>query len=164
MGEIINTEHDETSAYIAPGEGRFIFSSKGHFNMGGYDIFRCELGVDGRWGDPSNIGYPINTTGDNTYYVPLNDGLNGLATRFTNDAVGKNDLWYVEILSEDGIISNAMTEMVKEGGLSARDFAIILVDEETGEEIEVIYDAETDSFRALAGPGKTYRIISYKAQ
>jgi tetratricopeptide (TPR) repeat protein len=164
MGEVINTDLDETSAYIAPGEGRFIFCSKGHFNMGGFDIFRCELEVDGRWGEPSNIGYPINTTGDNTYYVPLNDGLSGLATRFTNDAVGKNDLWYVEILSEDGIISNAMTEMIKEGGLSVRNFAIIVIDEETGEEIELIYDAETDSFRALSGPGKKYRIISYKAQ
>jgi tetratricopeptide (TPR) repeat protein len=164
MGDVINTELDETSAYIAPAEGRFIFSSQGHFNMGGFDIFRCELEVDGRWGEPSNIGYPINTTGDNTYYVPLNDGLSGLATRFTNDAIGKNDLWYVEILGEEGIISNAMTELVNDNRLSSKNFALILIDEETGEEIELIYDAETDSFRALAGPGKSYRIISYKAQ
>jgi hypothetical protein len=54
--------------------------------------------------------------------------------------------------------------MIKEGGLSVRNFAIIVIDEETGEEIELIYDAETDSFRALSGPGKKYRIISYKAQ
>lgn len=164
MGEVINTDLDETSAYIAPAEGRFIFASQGHFNMGGFDIFRCELGVDGTWGEPSNIGYPINTTGDNTFYVPLNDGLSGLATRFTDEAIGKNDLWYLEIISDEGFVSGAMTELGTEKGLSIKNFAIILVDEDTGEEIEVIYDAETDSFRALGEQGKNYKIISYKAQ
>ena len=47
-------------------------------------------------------------------------------------------------------------------GLSHKDFAIIVVDDETGEEIELLYDAESDSFKALAGPNKTYRVISYK--
>ena len=61
-------------------------------------------------------------------------------------------------------MSGAMTELGTEQGLSFKNFAIILIDEETGEEIEVIYDAETDSFRALGAPGKSYRIISYKAR
>ncbi len=162
MGEVINTDLDETSAYIAPSEGRFIFASKGHFNMGGFDIFRCELEVDGTWGQPSNMGYPINTTGDNTYYVPLNEGLSGLYTRFTNKAVGMRDLWYVEILGEDGFISGGLSLAVDTKGLSFKDFAIIVVNEETGEEIEVLYDADTDTFRALSGQDKTYRVISYK--
>jgi hypothetical protein len=165
MGETINTEEDETCAYIAPGEGRFIFSSKGHFNMGGYDIFRCEIQPDGSWGQPTNFGYPINTTGDDTFYVPLNDGLSGLYTRFTNDAIGRNDLWYVEIQGAEGFISGGLILGIDtRAGLSSKDFAIIIVDETTGEEIEVLYDAENDTFKALAGPDKTYRVISYKQQ
>ncbi len=162
MGEKINTDKDETCGYIAPGEGRFIFASKGHFNMGGYDIFRCELEVAGTWSQPSNIGYPINTTGDNTFFVPLNNGLSGLYSRYTNEGVGKLDLWYIEILSNDGIISEGLIQTGEPSGLSNKDFAIIVVDDESGEEIEVIYDVETDSFKALSGQDKTYRVISYK--
>ena len=162
MGERINSDKDETSAYIAPSEGRFIFASKGHFNMGGYDIFRSELSVDGVWSHPTNIGYPINTTGDNTYYVPLNDGLSGLYTRFTNDAVGMLDLWYIEIQGEDGFITGGLSMLIDPEKLGQKDFAIIIIDEETGEEIEVLYDAETDTFRALSGPQKSYKVISFK--
>jgi len=162
MGESINTDKDETSAYIAPAEGRFIFASTGHFNMGGYDIFRCELDVDGSWNQATNIGYPINTTGDNLQFVPLNEGLAGLYTRFTNEAVGLRDLWYIEILTEEGFIANGLTLAVDKQGISSDDFAIILIDEETGEEIEVLYDAETDSFKALQGEDKSYKVISYK--
>jgi len=164
MGEAINTDKDETSAYIAPAEGRLLFASTGHFNMGGYDIFRCELEVDGSWGPATNIGYPINTTGDNLQFVPLNDGLSGLYTRFSDDAIGLRDLWYMEILSEDGFVSEGLTLAVDQQGISRDDFAIILVDEETGDEIEVLYDAETDTFKALPSQDKSYKIISYKQQ
>lgn len=162
MGAGINTDKDETSAFIAPTGDRFIFCSKGHFNMGGYDIFRCELEEDRQWSQPTNIGYPLNTTGDNTYYVPINNGFQALYTRFTNEGVGRRDLWYVEIIEEDEFVTNDLTQAVDKPGLSQKDFAIIVVDEETGEEIEVLYDAETDSFKALSGLQKKYKVISYK--
>lgn len=162
MGEGINTDKDETSAYISPDGSRFIFASQGHFNMGGYDIFRCEVQEDGSWSQPTNIGYPINTTSDNTAYVPLNDGLSALYTRFTNDAIGKQDLWYVEILGEDEFITGGLTLFMDQTGLSGKNFAVILVDEETGEEIELIYDADTDTFNAISRGNKTYKVISYK--
>ena len=162
MGPVINTDRDETSAYIAPAEGRFIFASQGHFNMGGFDIFRCELEVDGSWSQPTNYGYPINTTGDDVQFIPLNEGLAGLYARFTNEAIGLRDLWYIEVLNDDGTVPVGLTLAVDKQGISRGDFALILVDDETGEEIEVLYDAETDSFRALQGEKKTYRVISYK--
>jgi hypothetical protein len=164
MGEAINTDRDETSAYIAPAEGRFLFASNGHFNMGGFDIFRCEREVDGSWGPATNIGYPINTTGDNLQFVPLNDGLSGLYTRFSDDAIGLRDLWYMEILNEDGFVEEGLTLAVDKQGISRNDFAIILVDEESGDEIEVLYDAETDTFQALPSQDKSYKVISYKQQ
>lgn len=162
MGPAINTDMDETSAFMAPTGDRFIFASKGHFNMGGYDIFRCELEDKVRWSQPNNIGYPLNTTADNTYYVPINNGLQALYTRFTNEGVGRRDLWFVEIIEADGFVTDDLTQAVDNPGLSSKDFAIIVVDEETGEEIEVLYDAETDSFKALSGQQKKYKVISYK--
>ncbi|MCP3677109.1 MAG: hypothetical protein GY721_05840, partial [Deltaproteobacteria bacterium] len=121
------------------------------------------MGGDGNWGQPVNMGYPINTTGDDTYYVPLNDGLSGLQSRFTNIAVGREDLWYVEIQGEEGFISDGLVLAVDtREGIAAKDFAIVVVDEVTGEEIEVLYNAKQDSFKALSGENKTYKVVSYK--
>jgi hypothetical protein len=163
MGETINSIEDETSAFIAPNEGRFIFASKGHFNMGGFDLFRCERQADGSWGSPTNFGFPINTTGDDTYYIPLNDGLSGLYSRFTNEAIGMTDLWYIEIEGEEGIISDGLVLAIDtREGLARKDFAIIVVDADTGEEIEVIYNAKEDSFKALSEKDRTFTVVSYK--
>ena len=162
MGEQLNTDKDETSVFIAPNGERLIFASKGHFNMGGYDIFRCELEETGTWSQPTNIGYPLNTTSDNIFYVPINNGMQALYTRFTNEAIGKQDLWYVEILEADDFVAEGLTLSVDPPEISKKDFAIILVNQRTGEEIEVLYDAATDSFKALAGENSNYKIISYK--
>jgi len=162
MGDQINTDKDETSVFMAPDGERLLFASKGHFNMGGYDIFRCELEENGSWSQPTNIGYPLNTTSDNTFYVPINNGLQALYTRFTNDAIGKRDLWYVEILDAEDFVGEGLTLSIDPAEISQKDFAIILVNEATGEEIEVLYDAATDSFKALAGEKSSYKVISYK--
>ena len=88
--------------------------------------------------------------------------MSGLYSRYTRDGVGERDLWYVQVVPEDGTVRTTLPVTGVPKGLSHKDFALIVVDETTGEEIEIIYDAETDSFRALAGPDKSYRIISYK--
>lgn len=162
MGEEINTDKDETSVFISPNGERLIFSSKGHFNMGGYDIFRCELQDDGSWSQPTNIGFPLNTTSDNTFYVPINNGMQALYTRFSNEAIGKMDLWYVEILDAGDFVGEGLTLAVDYPEISQKDFAIILLNTETGDEIEVLYDAGTDSFKALTGQKSSYKVISYK--
>ena len=96
-------------------------------------------------------------------YVPLNDGLSGLYSRYTKLAIGEEDLWYVEIQGNDGFITDGLVLATDtRDGLAIKDFAIILVDEASGDEIEVIYDAKEDTFKALSSEGKTYRIISYK--
>jgi cell fate (sporulation/competence/biofilm development) regulator YlbF (YheA/YmcA/DUF963 family) len=162
MGEVINTEYDEINPFVTPDTSRFIFSSKGQFNMGGFDVFRCEKEEDGSWGEPVNMGYPINTTGDNTYYVPLKDGMSALYSRFTRDGVGGQDLWFVQVVPEDGVVRTTLPVTGVPKGLSYKDFAIIVVNDSTGEEIEILYDAETDSFRALDSQNNSYRVISYK--
>jgi tetratricopeptide (TPR) repeat protein len=162
MGDQINTDKDESSVFIAPTGERLIFASKGHFNMGGYDIFRCELEENTTWSQPTNIGYPLNTTSDNTFYVPINNGMQALYTRFSNEAIGKLDLWYVEIIDAEDFVGEGLTLSVDPPEISQKDFAIILVNTETGEEIEVLYDADTDSFKALAGEKSSYKVISYK--
>jgi len=62
LGEKINTSGDEKFPYISK-SGALFFASNGHPGMGGLDIFKSELTVDG-FSFPVNMRYPINTPYD----------------------------------------------------------------------------------------------------
>lgn len=64
LGPEINTAEDEFSPYIHPDGKSLYFASKGHPGMGGFDLQVARKGDDGKWGKPKNLGYPINTFGD----------------------------------------------------------------------------------------------------
>lgn len=62
----INTSLKEESVFIHPDNQTLFFTSNGHPGMGGTDIFVSKRREDGKWGDPVNLGYPINTSKDET--------------------------------------------------------------------------------------------------
>jgi len=57
----INTPYREESVSIHPDGQTLYFSSNGHPGMGGLDIFMSRRQLNGEWGEPINLGYPINT-------------------------------------------------------------------------------------------------------
>ncbi len=65
LGPTINTEGDEVFPYIH-GEGQnatLYFSSNGHIGLGGLDIYMSKENY-GSWMEPTNLGYPVNSTFD----------------------------------------------------------------------------------------------------
>ncbi len=60
----VNTPYVEESVFIHPDGETLYFSSDGHPGMGGLDLFMSKKHSDGSWGTPVNLGYPINTAGD----------------------------------------------------------------------------------------------------
>lgn len=81
LGPMINTPYDEKAPFIHPADKTLYFSSEGHSNMGGFDIFRSSL-INNKWTSPLNIGHPINTPGDDIFYVV---SANGKHTYFSSD-------------------------------------------------------------------------------
>jgi outer membrane protein OmpA-like peptidoglycan-associated protein/tetratricopeptide (TPR) repeat protein len=73
LGKTINSQFNEETPFISPDNQTLYFSSEGHYNMGGYDIFVSHRLGDNEWSEPQNIGYPLNTTGDNLFFVPSNN-------------------------------------------------------------------------------------------
>lgn len=69
LGPKINTPYDEDAPYIDPDGITLYFSSKGHSSMGGYDVFKSLRDPNSGWTDVLNMGYPVNTPGDDIYYV-----------------------------------------------------------------------------------------------
>ncbi len=99
IGNVINTLHNEETPFISKDGKSLYFCSQGHFNMGGFDIFVSQLTGEGTWSYPSNIGYPLNTTDDDLFYYPLNDGLTGYHVKYSDNVSGTMDIYRYEILS-----------------------------------------------------------------
>lgn len=59
----VNTKYNEGSVFMHPDGQTMYFSSQGHNSIGGYDIFVCYQD-QGQWKDAINLGYPVNSTGD----------------------------------------------------------------------------------------------------
>ncbi len=157
-GAEVNTETDETSAYLSPDGKQLIFSSKGHYNMGGYDIFQCDVRKDGTYGYAFNIGYPINTTNDNLFFIPVKDGYSGIYCMRDPQGVGGKDIWYVEIIPREETVAKALTR------LSEEDFSITIIDQDSGERITLDYDAVSDRITISSENGSNYSVIYSREQ
>lgn len=79
-GKQINTEGNEMTPYYDSREQRLYFASDGQVSMGGFDIYSADGGPS-RYTNLKNLGYPINTSADELYYI--------------KDPVGKPDAWVV---------------------------------------------------------------------
>jgi tetratricopeptide (TPR) repeat protein len=97
VGSMINTAFDEESPWVTNHDTTLFFSSKGHFSMGGYDIFYSNLS-DKKWSEPVNLGFPINNTGDNLGYIALQGGKKGYYSKVNPaEPEGESDIFRVEI-------------------------------------------------------------------
>jgi hypothetical protein len=99
LGSEINTPFNEETPIICKEEKILYFSSQGHYNMGGFDIFYSQQLDKNMWSAPSNIGYPINTTDDDLFYYPLEDGKNAYISKYDKDGFGQEDIIRLEITS-----------------------------------------------------------------
>jgi len=95
-GKVINTQFDEESPCIANSDSILYFSSRGHDNMGGYDIFYSVR--DGKtWQKPVNIGYPINNTTDNTGYIYVARGNAGYYSSVNSARGTAEDIYRISL-------------------------------------------------------------------
>lgn len=107
MGAVINSPYDEHGLFM-PADGRTLyFSSRGHKTMGGYDVFKSQL-VDGRWSEPENIGYPVNTTDDDVFISVSRDGRRGYYATADKDGYGELDLHMITFLGPEKPMVNAL--------------------------------------------------------
>jgi outer membrane protein OmpA-like peptidoglycan-associated protein/tetratricopeptide (TPR) repeat protein len=77
LGSVINTPFEEHTPFISCNDSTLFFSSQGHASIGGLDVFFSHLNKDGSWSEPENLGYPVNTTGDDKFFNPGWEELEG---------------------------------------------------------------------------------------
>lgn len=97
LGSTVNTDKDEDAPFIHPDGRSLIFSSEGHNTMGGFDIFVSDLDeIDSTWKSPKNLGYPVNSTNDDIFYIVSADGKRGYYSSIKKDGFGDHDIYTVE--------------------------------------------------------------------
>ena len=151
LGPIINTELDEDSPYLSEDGKTLFFSSKGHFNMGGFDIFYAILNKKNQFDEAINIGFPINTTNDNLNYFPIKDGKTAYIALFDDNSLGGEDIYKLEILPNT-------TPQQSIAPSFNRPFTITITDIESSEKIDLFYDNKTNQFKIKSSNGKTYKV------
>lgn len=100
MGPTINTTGNEMSPFIHHDNATLYFASDGHPGMGGLDIFYSRRDDNGQWSKPVNIGYPINTHGDEFAMIV---GASGTTAWFSSDmegGYGDADLYTFDLYPE----------------------------------------------------------------
>lgn len=95
LGPSVNTPFDEDAPFIHPDGVTLFFSSKGHKNMGGFDIFKMAKDDEGKWSEPSNLKAPINTPDDDIFYVQSVDGKRGYFSSVRSQGNGEKDLYMI---------------------------------------------------------------------
>ena len=99
LGDVVNTPLDEISVFIDP-QGKYLyFSSRGHKNMGGFDIFKTTF-ANGAWTEPENIGYPVNSPDDDVFFSISEDGKSGYLSSNRGGGIGGQDIYKATFLGE----------------------------------------------------------------
>ena len=100
LGNVVNTGHDEDGVFIHPNGRTMYFGSAGHNSSGGFDIFMTEMQDDGNWTPPTNLGYPLNTTDDDVFFITTADGRRGYFSSDQIGGYGEKDIYFVDLPSE----------------------------------------------------------------
>ena len=98
-GDAINSAGDEVTPFIHFDGKTLYFSSNGRPNLGGFDIYVTRLGSDGKWSEPLNVGYPINTHNDEMGLAIESNGYRAYYSS-TTTAGRQKDLFYFDLHEE----------------------------------------------------------------
>ncbi len=164
LGPTINTAADEDAPFIHPDGVTLFFSSKGHKNMGGFDVFKSVKNQNGIWGEAENLRAPINTPDDDVFYVQSSDGKRGYVSSVRKGNFGEKDIYRIDF---ERSISEALTLL--RGTLTfdgknkqPSNVKITVTDQETSQLVQDIKPNElTGKYIMILTPGaegKSYNI------
>ena len=97
LGDSINTQYDEMRPFIHPDGKTLYFSSNGWPGMGNFDIYMSTKKADGTWSTPVDLGYPINTPGDELGIHITADGKRAYYASEQKDSYGQKDIYVFDM-------------------------------------------------------------------
>jgi OmpA-OmpF porin, OOP family len=151
IGYPLNTQYDELSPFFHAETNTLYFSSNGHVSLGGFDVFRSVQDADGKWSEPENLGFPVNTSVDDFDFVLSNDGTFGfLASNRVGSFSEKSptccdDIYYVTSTALD-IYVKGLVYVEKEGTRFVLDNADLVLKDNEGNVQRAKFDGKRFMF------------------
>ncbi|MBU1626172.1 OmpA family protein, partial [bacterium] len=168
LGPTINTEYDEETPFILNDEKTLYFSSQGHYSMGGFDVFHSRLLDDGKWSTPLNLGYPINTVGNDLFYLPKANGEYAFFPLNNNErGFGTSDIYRIQVVTPESsrpeITLKGVITLADKKNVLPKKSGVFMIDNTTLDTIEVIPpDINTGFYTKDITPGN-FKLL-YRAE
>lgn len=74
LDTLINTKENDVTPFYHYSTNTLYFSTNGRASLGGYDVYRSRGNNNGWEEEPENMGWPINSCGNDIYFAPLKEG------------------------------------------------------------------------------------------
>jgi tetratricopeptide (TPR) repeat protein len=100
IGGTINSKWDEDAPFMGLDNNVLYFSSNDSTSMGQFDVFMSVRDENGIWSAPINLGYPINSVGDDLFYTHTADGKKAYLSSFRKGGNGEKDIYRLNVNSE----------------------------------------------------------------
>ena len=159
LGAEINTAGDESTPFIHADNQTLYFNSSG---LPGYsekpDLFVTRKQADGKWSKPENLGYPINTIGDEGSMIVAADGKTAYYSSDKTDSKGGLDIYTFELRKDlrplktlwaEGKVYDNKTK----AGLPS---TVVLTDVDTRQIVSKLQTDEDGNYLVTIPVGKNY--------
>ena len=160
IGAPINTSSDEDYPFISLDGLTLYFSSKGHNSIGGYDVFKSTYDTKMKtWGEPVNIGNPVNSPGDELFFVV--DSL-GNAFYASNKESSPGNIGFYKMVISDKPVDKTIVKgrLTTDNNAEAKDATISVLNYEDGSLVQIVkVDPKSGDYELDLKPGKGYTII-----
>jgi len=146
-----NTNGNEKTPFMHPDNRTLYFASDSLPGMGGYDLYVIRKDAKGNWGTPQNVGYPINTGGDEVGFIISTDGKKGyFASNVIQNSSGY-DIYSFDLPDEMKpekvlFVKGELRDSDNQIPLAAK---LELKNLETQEVMEVDYDTSTGRYASV---------------
>lgn len=144
MGDNINSDFHEDNPMLV-NDSTLYFASEKHDNMGGYDIFVSKK-INDKWSQPVNLGYPVNSTGDDLMLSPCLDGTKAYFASYRPDGYltfGKSDIYAISFIPEEKAAEEAVPLVVDTKPKEDESYLVTVVD---SADAETVAEQPSDDF------------------
>lgn len=165
VGPAINTKGDEKTPYYDFKTSTLYFTSNGHINIGGEDVFKTHV-ENGEWVQAENVGMPVNSSVDDEYFRWYEEQGMGFVVSNRPGGYGLksatccDDIYEVVrekiYLALRGYVQNADSNLKR-----IENALVTLYDNASGKEVKNFYAADGSYFFDLE-PDKDYVIMARK--
>ncbi|WNJ20905.1 OmpA family protein [Pontibacter sp. G13] len=164
LGPVVNSPFNEVGPFTNYDGDKLYYTSDGLGGFGGYDIYEAE-GTIGEWGEPQNMGSPINTTYNDLglYWMP-GDSMGYFSSDRTGGVGGYDIYWAQKIFYDPGRFKVSVKGLIRDKYTKQPiPFATAILYEYTSEEsiiaVDTFYTDQDARYEFPLVAEKNYKIL-----